>query len=223
MSELLFVELGAAVRTVLGETKCLFVPYCTMAKPTYEDENCLEADFTKTLNHVLVYGPAVESAEYDQFVDAIGSPPIGPSWPGAMYEGVVRIREDLVTGKLKDAAGKLTGNIYEHQVVAVVVEGQEVRRYCGFHAEVARMEGSVLVLKVANGGTGGTEAPSWVKEEVHYNPADTEQFYSGPLVADWVIGGGALPGSSGAVYILRETAATVYGLSVPKKPPSYGL
>jgi hypothetical protein len=225
MSDLLFIEIGAAVTEVLGATRCTFEPFRGLEPPTYAAARRIEADFARTLDSVLGTGA---QAEYDQFVGPtdptgrpLGSPPIGPSWPGGTYEGVVRIREDIVSGNsaLAAAAAAQSGRPYEYQVVASIDEQTgAVRRYHGFYAEVLRTQGSAFVLRVAHGGT--SAAPRWSPQEVIYDPADTTRFYSGGLVPERgiVVGGG-----SGAVFIALGVASSVYLLEVPKLPVSAGL
>jgi hypothetical protein len=232
MTDLMFVELGAVVTEVLGPTRCTIEPFCDLQPPSYVAERRVEIDFARSLEHVLAEGLPVQAhAHYDPFVgptDAegqpCGSPPIGPSWPGAAYEGVVRIREDLVaaTPALAEAAAALPGRPWEYQVVASIDEQtRTVRRYHGFHAEILRDEGSTLVLRVAHAG--GSEEPSWVPCEVAYDAANAQKFYSGPLVADRVVGGGEDRRSSGAVFIELEAAVSVLGIKTAKLPRGAGL
>ena len=230
MSDLLFIELGAVVTEVQGEMECTFEPFCTPAPPTYAAGSRIKANFARSLDNVLDDG-APEEAEYDQYIgppDAegrvSGSLPIGPNWPGAAaYEGVVRIREDLVTANpaLAAAVAALPGQPYEYQVVASVDSNKGVRRYHGYHAEVLRTEGSVLVLRVAHGGS--SAEPRWAPNEVPYDPANTDKFYSGPLVADRLVGGGADPRGTGAGFISIDVAGGGYLIEDPKQPPGAGL
>lgn len=230
MSDLLFVELGAVVTEVLGPTRCTFEPFCDPKPPTFATASRVEADFAQSLENLLGAGLAAQ-AQYDQFVGSTGaeghvngSPPIGPSWPGAAYEGVVRIREDLVSKNpvLAAAAAALPGRPFEYQVVVSIDDQtRTIRRYHGYYAEVLRTEGQALVLRVAHAGT--SAAPRWAPQEVIYDPADTEKFYAGPLVADRIVGGGADPRGSGAVFISLAAASTDYLIEDPKLPPGAGL
>ncbi|HWO25554.1 MAG TPA: hypothetical protein VNO30_42735 [Kofleriaceae bacterium] len=230
MSDLLFIELGAVVTEVQGQTVCTFEPFCTPQPPTYAAQSRIKADFARSLDNVLVTG-APEEAEYDQYIGppnaegrVSGSLPVGPSWPGAAYEGVVRVRADLVAGSpaLAAAAAALPGQPYEYQVVASVdAQTKAVRRYHGYYAEVLRTEGSVLVLRVAHGGSAAERR--WAPTEVPYDPANTDKFYSGPLVADQLVGGGADPRGTGAVFIALDVASGDYLIGDPKQPPGAGL
>jgi len=227
MSDLLFIELGAVVTEVLGATRCTIEPFCDPRPPTYAAGSRVEVDFAKSLDSLLAAGQHAQ-AQYDQFVgptDAAGrvagSAPVGPSWPGAAYEGVVRIREDVVAANptLAAAAAALPGHPWEYQVVASIDDKTKtVRRYHGFHAEVVRKEGASLVLRVAHAGSGAE--PRWAPQEVIYDPANTQKFYAGPLVADRVVGGAR---SAGAVFIALDAAVGTYAVEVPKLPPSAGL
>lgn len=239
MSDLLFVELGAVVKEVLARSECKYILFCSVETPTYT-ESCVVADFKNTLKDVLdsplPLTDALTDVKYDQ--DQVnGSPLLGPNWPGAAYEGVVRIRESSVTGALTAAWDSLPGYRYEYQVVASVDEqNKTVKRYRGFHAKVVEKDGA-LWLQVAYGGTGRyqEQEPKWaLKEawkEVPYDPADTNTFYSGAVLADKLDGAGKLygaelikagatPGSSGAVFISFDAA---FGIEVPKQPPGAGL
>ena len=225
MIDLLFIELGAVVTEVLGPTRCTIEPFCGLQPPTYDPQRRVELDFARSLDALLGDGAGVAQAAYDPFVcpadasgDPTGSPPIGPCWPGAAYEGVVRIREDLVTASpiLAAAADAHPGRPYEYQVVASVDEQtRTVRRYHGFHAEILRTEGDVLVLRVAHAG--GSSTPRWAPGEVVYDPAKTDTFYSGPLVADRLVGKHA-----GAVFIAIGDADG-FAKDLPKLPPGAGL
>jgi hypothetical protein len=229
MSDLLFVELGAVVTEVRGPTRCTFEPFCDPRGPTYGAERRIEVDFAHSLDSVLGAG-LLAQAQYDQFVGPTdargrvnGSAPIGPSWPGAAYEGVVRIREDIATANpaLAAAAAALPGRPWEYQVVASIDDKTgTVRRYHGFHAEILRDEGRILVLRVAHAGA--SAEPRWSPREVAYDPANTETFYAGALVADRVVGGGLDRRGSGAVFI-SLTAVADYLLELPKLPPGAGL
>jgi hypothetical protein len=230
MSDLLFVELGAVVTEVLGPSECAFELFCDPQPPTYAVDRRVKADFSRSLDSVLATGSPAD-AQYDQFVGPLGakgqvngSPPLGPSWPGAAYEGIVRIRADLVSGspQLAAAVAALPGHPYEYQVVASIDDQTKaVRRYHGYHAEVLRTEGNLLVLRVAHAGS--SPDPRWAPQEIIYDPADTEKFYTGPLVADRVIGGGPDPRGSGAVFISIGVASGSYMIEDPKLPPGAGL
>lgn len=229
MIDILFVELGAVVTEVLGPSRCTIEPFCDPAKPpTFAAERRIEIDFAHALESILAerggwtrtIAMAAREARYD--VLGYGSPPIGPSWPGGGYEGVVTIREDLVraSAALAEAAASLPGHPWEHQVIASIDEETgSVRRYHGFHAELAEDAGAALVLRVFPAGASDDASAA---REVRYVPADRETFHAGELVADRAVAGGRAPRRAGAVFMTPEAAARA-GLDLPKLPPGAGL
>jgi hypothetical protein len=225
MIDLLFVEVGAVVTEILGPMRCTIEPFCHPDKPpTYGAKDRVEVDFARSLAVVLSdsrwpipLAVAAAGALYDD-----GSAPIGPSWPGGGYEGSVSIREDVVKANatLAAAVATLPGRPWEYQVVVSVDEATgDVRRYHGFHAEVDKVDGDILVLRVAHAGR--SEDPS-ARTTVRYDPADTNTFYTGALVAENLVGRGRDPRNSGAVFIAFE-AAVGDGPSLPKLPPGADL
>lgn len=230
MSDFLFIEFGAVVTEVLGPTRCTVELFCDPARPpTYGPEARIEIDFARSVASVLAdrearvpIGVAALQAIYDQ-IEGYGSVPIGPSWPGGGYEGVVSIRADIVkaTPLLAAAVATLPGQLWEHQVVVSIDEATgAVRRYHGFHAELVERAPDGLLLQVANAGASADpESPATT---VRYAATDTAAFYAGALVADSLVGGGPAPRKSGAVFISPE-AASRGGPSLPKLPPGAGL
>lgn len=230
MEDILFVEMGAVVTEVLGPTRCTIEPWCDGKRPpTYSAGERFEVDFALLLDNVLKHRELLTSfgagglrAHFDQIPDH-PSTPIGPSWPGGLYEGVVSIREDLVrrNPKLAAAVARLPGRPWEYQVVASVdKETGSVRRYHGFHAEVTGEEGDALVLDiVANAGRSAELSAS--RRTVRYDPRDTAMFYSGPLVAESAIRGGRMTRRSGAVFLAVDSLAAIGG-SLPKLPAGLG-
>lgn len=229
MTDLLFVEIGAVVTEVLGPTRCTIEPFCDPARPpTFAADRRIEIDFAHALESVLAersgwtrtVAMAVREARYD--VLGYGSPPIGPSWPGGGYEGVVVIREDLVRASavLAEAAASLPGHPWEHQVIVSIDEETGlVRRYHGFHAEVVEDAGAALGLRVFPAGASGDAS---LARQVRYAPADRATFHAGELVADRAVAGGRSPRRAGAVFMTLE-AAEREGLDLPKLPPGAGL
>ena len=235
MIDLLFVELGAVVTEILGSTRCTIEPFCHPTKPpTYSAEDRLEVDFAFSLAGILSNGSqeptvtAVQRALYHQYdqIDGLGSVPIGPSWPGGGYEGIVNIREDIVraNAKLAAAAAILPGRPWEHQVVTSIDEVTgKILHYHGFHAEIIEDEGNTLVLKVAHAGKSmDPPDPDSPWKKVRYSPADTTRFYTGALIANNLIRGGEILRRSGAVFITLEEAANS-NINLPKLPPGAGL
>jgi hypothetical protein len=229
MIDMLFVEIGAVVTEVTGPSRCTIEAFCHPAKPpTYNVNDRIEVDLAFSIENVLtdpgllvVTGNAPRWAMYDQ---GYGSAPIGPSWPGGGYEGVVSVRADVVKANatLAAAAAELPGQPWEYQVVTSIDEetGTVARRYHGFHAELVEAESGVLVLQVADAGkSADPSSPRWT---VRYDPADTETFYAGELVAENLVRGDGSPRNSGAVFITLE-AVESFGGSLPKLPPGAGL
>jgi hypothetical protein len=228
MIDILFVEIGAVVTEVLGPSRCTIEPFCDALKtPTYGAAGRVEVDLTRSLVDVLrdrgVITPiaiAARRAVYDQ-IEGYGGVPLGPSWPGGRYEGTIGIREDVLRSNatLAAAAALLPGRPWEYQVVASIDdETGDVRRYHGFHAEVVKDEGEILLLRVANAGW--SMDPNDPAREVRYDPSDTRTFYAGGLVAEHAVRGGRAP-RSGAVFIELE-AAERFALTIPKLPPGAG-
>jgi hypothetical protein len=228
MIDLLFIEIGAVVTEILGPNRCTIEPYCHPEKPpTYDAEGRVEVDFALSLAAVL--GDPVPAAmralyddQIDDRIDKYVSRSIGPDWPGGAYEGIVSFREDVVKANatLAAAVATLPGRPWEYQVVVSVNEATgDVRRYHGFHAEVDKVDGDILVLRVAHAGR---SADPSARVTVRYDPAETRTFYAGALVAENLVRSGRDPRNSGAVFIGFE-AAVGDGPSLPKLPPGADL
>ena len=227
MIDLLFIEIGAVVTELLGPGRCTIEPFCHPAQPpTFQRDRRVEVDFAESLGARLDGGGgglakvaiATARALYDQFDG--DSAPIGPSWPGGGYEGVLGVRDTLVQHSklLAAAVASLPGQPWEHRFIASIDEATgEIRRYHGFHAEVMREDAGGLVLRVAHAG--GSAMTGWAASarEVRYAPGD-KRFYTGALVADQL----ARTGRGGALYMTSDAAST-FGTSLPKLPPGAGL
>ena len=223
MIELLFIEIGAILTEVRGSLKCTIEPFCSPAlPPTYKAERRVEVDFTRSLDNISSGTPPADIAQqalYDQlFAPTAGRRvALGPSWPGGGYEGIVTVREDEL--KLNDllsaAASSLAGPRCKYQVVATIDPGGTVRRYHGFPAEILRIEGSAIILKLTSRAG-----------EIKYDPSasDAPGFYTGGLVDGNVLGAGRAPGYIGGLF-LSQTASSSLGADeeLPKLPPSAGL
>jgi hypothetical protein len=255
MIDLLFIKFGAAVTGVLSRTKCTVEPWCDPHNLPYGVHGSVEVDFARALSRASVLRdrgslsvePPALRAWFDPGPDeqklpvhpvhGFGGTPIGPSFPGCEYEGVVSILEDDVNANatLKEAVATFPGHRWEYQVVVSVDEASGVaRHYHGFHAEILKDEGDTLVLLVANARM--SALPDWAAtaRTVPYDPRKTETFYTGARVAENLemsytgarvaenlVAGGPSRRRSGAVYMTAEAAAS-FGIDVPKLPPGLG-
>jgi hypothetical protein len=229
MPDILFIEVGAVVTEIRSPDRCTIEPFCDPARPpTYDPERRVEVDFARSLDGVLAdrgslaLDVAAQRAIYDQYDQDDGSASIGRAWPGGVYEGVVRFRDEAVatSATLAAAVAALPGQRWEYQVVASIDEQTgAVQRYHGFHAEISEEDGAVLVLSVASAGR--STDPSAPRRTVRFDPSDTKTFYAGELVADTLVRGGRSRRSPGAVFIALEVAQGLQ-LAVPKLPPGAG-
>src|SRR6185436_7743901 len=146
MTDLLFIEFGAVVTKVLGRTKCKVEPWCDPAKkPSYDaldgalDRVEVDVDFAHALTCASVpkdgsslpvvppalrawFDPGSANQEYQVHpVHGFGKP-LGPSFPGGVYEGIVSILEEDVKANepLAKAVAGFPGHRWEYQVVVSV-------------------------------------------------------------------------------------------------------
>ena len=229
MIDLRFIEIGAVVTEILGPSRCTIEPFCDPARPpTYDPERRVEVDFELLLDNVLgsrnfllAIELAAERALYDQIPNH-RSPPIGPTWPGGGYEGIVTIREDIVRDNpiLAAAVAALPGHPWEYQVIASIDEetGKVARRFHGFHADVVDESGDAVVLRVADAGRSGD--PQSPRKTVRYTPG-AAAFYRGALVAETAVRGGKAPRRSGALFVSIDSLVSDGG-SLPKLPAGLG-
>ena len=226
MTDLLFIELGAIVAEIKGPAHCTIEPFCeTKFESTFDSGNRFEVDFAQLLDNLLLdhgVADAAQLAQYDQIVAPMAGRrvPIGPSWPGGGYEGILCVRDDVVRGNnlLAQAANKLAGPRCRYQVIASVAADKTIRRYHGFPAEVIGSEGGVIKFRIVNHD-----------DVITYDPTDSNaavKFYTGNLVAENVISGAGLTqGQIGPVFMnLDEFTTSLYlDEELPKLPPSAGL
>lgn len=225
MIELLFIEIGAVLTEIRGDLRCAIEPFCSPAlPPTYKPDRRVEVDFSRSLENLADETPLEEIAQqalYDQLVAPIPGRrvPIGPSWPGGGYEGIVSVREDTLMGNdlLATAASSLAGPRCKYQIVATIDPQRTVRRYHGFHAQILRIEDRKIVLKVGS-----------CPEEIVYDPAAADaadKFYAGALVDGNILRAGVAPGSTGGLFMTQSAFSILTGVDeeLPKLPPSAGL
>jgi hypothetical protein len=225
MIELLFIEIGAVLAEIRGEHRCAIEPFCSPAlPPTFKPDRRVEVDFARSLDNLSDETPLEQLAQqalYDQLVAPIPGRrvPIGPSWPGGGYEGIVSVREDALKTNdlLATAASSLAGPRCKYQIVATIDPQRTVRRYHGFHAQVLRLEGRAIVLKVGN-------CPG----EIKYDPdaaGAADKYYAGELVDGNILRAGVAPGSTGGLFMTQTAFSSLAGVDeeFPKLPPSAGL
>src|ERR1041384_1380239 len=126
VTDLLFVELGAIVTGVLGEKRCTVELCCDLAKPSYGRDLArrVEVDLSLSLDELVDnrgsgdVATAARRARYDQTIpiEGLGCSPLGPSWPGGEYEGVLTVLAEVVKADpvLAAAAAKLAGRPWEY-------------------------------------------------------------------------------------------------------------
>lgn len=223
MIDLLFIELGAVVTEVAGPYRCTVEIFCDPNRtPTYAGERRVAIDFEYLLDNLLdkaSWGTVPIAAGRARYARIPNHPTriVGPSFPGAAYEGIVTIRDEVVQADPILAAGyaDAPARPYEYHVIASVDGTGRVAYYHGFHAEGVPTTGDAMELRVAHAGRSHYDP---ARTKVLYDPSDTTRFYAGARAADTVV---SRTRPTGAVYMTIEAAAT-YKLGLPKLPPGAG-
>lgn len=226
MIDLLFVELGAVVAELQSPTSCTFLPFCNVAYPPDPSSSTrIPVDFTRSLGHVLT-SCALDEVEqqvmYDEILGA-GRTPIGPTWPGGGYEGIISILSTVVANNptLSAAVSTLDGyqkTPWRYQVIASIADDKTVRRYHGFQATVTGTDGPAILLEIG-------AAPHKIKY-VPTEPGVEQKVYTGDRVAGNLLHGTPASGSTGAVFLAPTAFTTPTGTladDLPKLPPNAGL
>lgn len=219
-TDLLFIELGAVVTQVLGSTLCTVEAFSNQP-PTYDPKKGFTVDFTKSLEHFLIsqpVGDAPGGAWYDQIVCPMPGRrvAIGPSFPGGGYEGILCVRDGVVSdsGVLAPAATAQGVPSWRYQVIASIAADKTIRRYHGFKAEVVS-KGNSIIFNIE-----GHNDP------ITYNPGDLDFYTGSVLFNENILTNGAGAGSQGVVFMNVDVflnTITWMDDELPKLPPSAGL